>query len=59
LQGQIINEYLENNFFESREFNLEDFSEWLNSESENKVSEIGLATTENSLEYEIKNLTIW
>jgi hypothetical protein len=38
---------------------LQDFSDWLNSESENNVTEIGLATTENSLEYEIKFLLIW
>lgn len=45
--------------FENRDFNLDDFNDWLNSESENRISEICLATTENSLEYEIKFLIIW
>ena len=58
LQGRVIAELVENNSFEKRSFNTYDFSEWLNLETENRVSEIGLATTENSLEYEIKFLII-
>ncbi|MBC8883144.1 hypothetical protein H9X57_06265 [Flavobacterium piscinae] len=58
-QSKIISELSDFKQFENREFNLEDFNDWLNSESENKISEIGLATTENSLEYEIKFLIIW
>ncbi|MHA8057215.1 hypothetical protein [Aquirufa nivalisilvae] len=59
LQSRVISELAENRSFENRNFNIQDFSDWLNSESENNVSEIGLATTENSLEYEIKFLLIW
>lgn len=59
LQSKIITELSDNRQFENRDFNLDDFNDWLNSESENKISEIGLATTENSLEYEIKFLIIW
>jgi hypothetical protein len=59
LQGKIISELSENRQFENREFNLDDFNDWLNTESENRISEIGLATTKNSLEYEIKFLIIW
>ena len=59
LKSRVIAELAENRSFENRNFNIQDFADWLNSESENNVSEIGLATTENSLEYEIKFLIIW
>jgi hypothetical protein len=59
LQSKIITELSDSRQFENRDFNLDDFNDWLNSESENRISEIGLATTENSLEYEIKFLIIW
>ena len=59
LQGRVVAELAVNRTFENRKFNLQDFSDWLNSESKNNVSQISLASTTNSLEYEIQFLIIW
>lgn len=54
LQRRLISDLVKSEIFEKRQFNLNDFSEWLSIDSENRISEIKIDTTTYSHEYVIK-----
>lgn len=56
LQRGLISDLTKSEIFEKRQFNLNDFFEWLSIDSENRISEIKIATTRYSHEYEIRFL---
>jgi hypothetical protein len=56
LQRRINSELAKSEIFEKRQFDINDFSEWLSIDSENRISEIKIITTSYSHEYEIKFL---
>lgn len=58
LQRRVISGLAKSAIFEKRQFNLNDFSEWLSIDSENRVSDIRVAEAQGGHEYEIKFLLV-
>lgn len=58
LQRRVVSELAKSEIFEKRQFNLNDFSEWLSIDSENRVSDIRVAEAQGCHEYEIKFLLV-
>lgn len=56
LQRRVISELSKSYIFEKRQFNLNDFLEWLSIDSENRISEIAV---KDRHEYEINFLFMW
>jgi hypothetical protein len=58
LQRSVVSALVKSEIVEKRQFNLNDFSEWLSIDSENRVSDIRVAEAQGGHEYEIKFLLV-
>lgn len=58
VQRKVISGLVKSEIFEKKQFNLNDFLEWLSIDSENRVSDIRIAETQGGHEYEITFLLV-